>query len=64
MQENKKFEMPKIKFIKADSEDIIQTSGLMEGEGTGATPGEENIGGNNGSSIFGFNKKFSNGFYV
>ena len=62
MKELMKFEMPTIKFIKADSEDIIQTSGLMEGEGTGSTPGEDNTSG--GSSIFGFNKNSSNGFYV
>lgn len=29
MKELMEFEMPKIKFIKADSEDIIQTSGLI-----------------------------------
>lgn len=57
MKELIKFEMPRIKFIKADSEDIIQTSGLSDGGEDGTVEG-------GGASIFGFNKKSSNGFYV
>ena len=38
------FDMPTIKFIKADSEDIIQTSGLFDGGSEGTTDDPTNSG--------------------